>query len=66
MSKQAETNTERWKREAIIAYHTKAYQESFECYWDVTRVLRGDNDAKWAEAKKIKMAAWNAEEAKNS
>ena len=55
----------RWKRDAQIAYHTKAYEGSFDRYWAVTAVLRTNSDENyWEDAKKVKLEAWNTESLK--
>lgn len=53
---------ERYQRDAKIAYHTKAYEGSFEKYWDLTSVLRTDASVPWDDVKAIKQAAWDGEE----
>lgn len=58
MAKTKEDDASRWQREVVIAYNTRAYCESFECYWDVTAVLRTDSSVDWDKIKKIKLAAW--------
>ncbi len=61
----AQEQIERWKRDAQIAYHTKAYEGSFEKYWDLTIILRMDYPIPyagyWDDAKAVKLAAWNEE-----
>lgn len=52
---------ERWLKDVEIAYRTKAYQESFHLYWDITAALRQDMPEELvAEMKAIKQAAWDA------
>jgi len=51
-----------WERQVEQAFGIKAYQDSFECYWDLTAVLRtaDKTDAYWKEMRKIKEAKWKA------
>lgn len=58
---------EQWERDAKIAYGTKAYQRSFELYWDITAALRKDMTKKEiSNMRAVKKAAWDAEEVKIS
>lgn len=58
-----------WKKDAVTAYHTKAFEGSFEIYWKITGVLRMDfpipYTAYWDDSKAIKLAAWNEEAIKH-
>ena len=61
------TLKDRWTRDAIIAFNTKAYCGSFEMYWNLTELLRKNMpEVTICKMKTIKQAAWNAEEEKTS
>jgi asparagine synthetase A len=61
----ADKQIKQWKREAVIAYHTAAYEGFFELYWDMTESLRIDESIDWNKVKQIKFEAWQKEEAKH-
>ncbi len=61
--KVSDEQTARWKKDAVIAYNTKAFQQSFEVYWHITGVLRvGMSADEEATMKAIKKAVWDKQE----
>lgn len=54
-----------YKRQVQIAYHTKAFQQSFDLYWQLTGALRIDAPTPypkfWEDQKAFKLAAWEKE-----
>lgn len=59
-------HSDRWRKDAVIAYNTKAYEGSFERYWAITAVLReGMSSKEVKEMRAIKLEAWNEQESSN-
>jgi hypothetical protein len=52
----------RWEKDALTAYNTKAYNGSFDLYWEITSVLRTDETIDWDDVREIKLKVWESQE----